>query len=158
VSNECLSKPEWKRVLYSDNRWTLHLLADRLVALQVVDAIRHECVRSALKRTNLLIDVCLENDLVEQRLPPCFRPSVGRPRFICRAKVNRPHLRVQRVIPPQQNADLVATMEDVLEVKKQPYDPRGPQVCLDEQSKQLVPCDPTDARIKLKRLYPSMQV
>jgi len=29
-------------------------------------------------------------------------------------------------------------MEDVLEVYKQPYDPRRPQVCLDETSKQLV--------------------
>jgi transposase len=35
------------------NRWTLHLLADRLVALRIVDAISHECVRSTLKKTNL---------------------------------------------------------------------------------------------------------
>lgn len=33
-------------------RWTLHLLADRLVELRVVDAISHECVRSTLKKTN----------------------------------------------------------------------------------------------------------
>ena len=32
-------------------RWTLHLLADRLVQLQVVDAISHETVRQALKKT-----------------------------------------------------------------------------------------------------------
>jgi len=33
-------------------RWTLHLIADRLVELQVVDAICGESVRKALKKTN----------------------------------------------------------------------------------------------------------
>jgi hypothetical protein len=42
------------------------------------------------------------------------------------------------VIPPQQNAEFVAAMEDVLEVYQRPYDARRPVVCLDEQSKQLV--------------------
>lgn len=32
-------------------RWTLQLLADRLVALKVVDAISAECVRTTLKKT-----------------------------------------------------------------------------------------------------------
>jgi transposase len=32
-------------------RWTLTLLAQRLVALEVVDAISHECVRQTLKKT-----------------------------------------------------------------------------------------------------------
>ena len=32
------------------DRWTLRLLADRLVALGVVDAISHECVRRTLKK------------------------------------------------------------------------------------------------------------
>ena len=32
-------------------RWTLHLLADRLVQLEVVDTISHETVRQALKKT-----------------------------------------------------------------------------------------------------------
>src|ERR1700693_2584316 len=34
------------------SRWTLHLLADKLVALQVVGTISHECVRATLKKTN----------------------------------------------------------------------------------------------------------
>ena len=34
-------------------RWTLRLLADRLVELEVVDAISHETVRRALKKTAL---------------------------------------------------------------------------------------------------------
>lgn len=42
------------------------------------------------------------------------------------------------MIPPEQNADFVAAMEDVLEVYRRPYDPQRPVVCFDEQSKQLV--------------------
>lgn len=42
------------------------------------------------------------------------------------------------MIPPKQNAEFVAAMEDVLDVYRRPYDPRRPVVCLDEQSKQLV--------------------
>lgn len=49
----------------------------------------------------------------------------------------KPHLKEQWVIPPKQNADFVAAMEDVLEVYHRPYDPLQPVVCLDEQSKQL---------------------
>jgi hypothetical protein len=44
----------------------------------------------------------------------------------------------QWVIPPQANAEFVCAMEDVLEVYTRPYDPRRPQVCLDETSQQLV--------------------
>jgi len=33
-------------------RWTLRLLAERLVALEIVDTISHETVRRALKKTN----------------------------------------------------------------------------------------------------------
>ena len=32
-------------------RWTLRLLADRLVELDIVEAISHECVRRTLKKT-----------------------------------------------------------------------------------------------------------
>lgn len=42
------------------------------------------------------------------------------------------------MIPPKDNAEFVAAMEDVLEVYQRPYDPQRPVVCLDEQSKQLV--------------------
>ena len=33
-------------------RWNLHLLADRLVELNIVESISHETVRQALKKTN----------------------------------------------------------------------------------------------------------
>ncbi|MBX9654335.1 IS630 family transposase, partial [bacterium] len=42
------------------------------------------------------------------------------------------------MIPPEQNAEFVAAMEDVLEVYQRPRDPEHPMVCLDEQSKQLI--------------------
>jgi len=50
----------------------------------------------------------------------------------------RPHRRTCWVIPPKQNAEFVAAMEDVLEVYRRPYDPKRPVVCLDEQPVQLV--------------------
>jgi hypothetical protein len=50
----------------------------------------------------------------------------------------KPWLKKQWVLPPEQNADFVCAMEDVLEVYQRPYDPRRPQVCFDESSKQLV--------------------
>jgi hypothetical protein len=42
------------------------------------------------------------------------------------------------VIPPKQNAEFVANMENVLEVYKWPYDPAIPVVCMDEQPTQLI--------------------
>ena len=33
------------------SRWSLRLLADKLVELEVVDSIRHECVRQTLQKT-----------------------------------------------------------------------------------------------------------
>jgi DDE superfamily endonuclease len=41
-------------------------------------------------------------------------------------------------IPPEQNAEFVCAMENVLEVYHRPYDPQRPVVCMDESSKQLV--------------------
>ena len=42
------------------------------------------------------------------------------------------------VIPAEQSATFVYHMEDVLEVYTRPYDPKRPQLCLDEASKQLL--------------------
>jgi DDE superfamily endonuclease len=41
------------------------------------------------------------------------------------------------VIPPEQNADFVSAMEDVLEVDHRPHDPERAVVCFDESSKPL---------------------
>lgn len=42
------------------------------------------------------------------------------------------------MIPPNQNSDFVAQMEQVLDVYKRPYNPRRPVVCMDESPKQLI--------------------
>jgi len=41
-------------------------------------------------------------------------------------------------IPPKQNADFAAHMEDVLEVYSRPFDERYPVVCMDEKPYQLL--------------------
>jgi hypothetical protein len=65
----------------------------------------------------------------------------------------QPHRKEQWVIPPEQNAEFVAAMEDVLEVYQRPRDPQRPVICLDEQSKQLIretrlPIPPAPGRIE----------
>jgi len=42
------------------------------------------------------------------------------------------------VIPPKQNSDFVAHMEDVLDLYKRPHDAQAPVVCMDEQPTQLI--------------------
>jgi transposase len=46
IALTCSAPPEGRA------RWTLQLLADRLVALEVVDTIGRECVRTTLKKTS----------------------------------------------------------------------------------------------------------
>lgn len=46
IATACSQAPEGR------SRWTLHLLADKLVELKVVEGISHECVRSVLKKTS----------------------------------------------------------------------------------------------------------
>ena len=41
-------------------------------------------------------------------------------------------------IPPKQNAEFVARMEDVLEVYARPFDPKRPVICMDEKPFQLL--------------------
>ena len=41
-------------------------------------------------------------------------------------------------IPPKQNAEFVAHMEDVLEVYSRPFDPKRPVICMDEKPFQLL--------------------
>lgn len=42
------------------------------------------------------------------------------------------------MIPPEQDAEFVATMEDVLELYEEPYNPEIPVVCMDEKPMQLI--------------------
>ena len=47
-------------------------------------------------------------------------------------------MKEQWCIPAKANAEFVSCMEDVLDVYQRPYDPKRPQVCMDETSKQLL--------------------
>lgn len=47
IALACSQAPEGR------NRWTLRLLADRMVQLKLVDHLSHETVRDVLKKTNL---------------------------------------------------------------------------------------------------------
>ena len=52
------------------------------------------------------------------------------------------------VIPPDRDAEFVASMEEVLETYEKAYDPQHPVLCMDEQPVQLigetrVPIEPT---------------
>ena len=49
-------------------------------------------------------------------------------------------------IPPDQNAEFAARMEDVLSVYRRPYDPDCPVICMDEKPLQLL----ADARPRFK--------
>lgn len=46
IALRCSDAPE------GTNRWTLRLLADKLVELEIVPSVSHETVRQALKKTN----------------------------------------------------------------------------------------------------------
>jgi len=50
----------------------------------------------------------------------------------------KPHLSKYWKIPPDQNANFVAAMEDILEVYARPYNCNLPVVCMDESSIQLI--------------------
>lgn len=50
----------------------------------------------------------------------------------------RPHLNKYWCIPPENDSDFVAAMEDVLEVYQRPYDPDYPVWCMDEKPFQLL--------------------
>lgn len=47
IATACSSAPEGR------SRWTLQLLADKLVECDKVDSVSTECVRQMLKKTNL---------------------------------------------------------------------------------------------------------
>lgn len=73
------------------------------------------------------------------RIAPRRRPNLAR-NGPPGSKKNelKPHRSQYWCIPPGQNAQFVAAMEDVLDVYQQPYDALRPVVCMDETSKQLV--------------------
>lgn len=63
------------------------------------------------------------------------RATVGR---ILQRNEIRPHLSAYWCIPPQEDAEFVAHMEDILDVYQLPYDPKYPVWCMDEKPYQLL--------------------
>ena len=59
----------------------------------------------------------------------------------------KPWLKQEWCLPPTANSEFVAHMEDVLAVYQRPYDPRFPQVCLDEVNTQLLADTAAGARL-----------
>lgn len=98
------------------------------------------------------------------------RSTIGR---IMKRNELRPYLNSYWCIPPKENADFVANMEDILDVYQLPYDPKYPVWCMDELRYELHAWNDaynrnpspinwqfkaTDSRIKLKKLYPDIEV
>ena len=50
----------------------------------------------------------------------------------------RPHLSEYWCIPPEEDAEFVANMEDILDLYQMPYDPKRPLWCMDEKPYQLL--------------------
>lgn len=50
----------------------------------------------------------------------------------------KPWQKKEWCIPPEEDANFVCAMEDVLEIYKKPYDPKHPVVCMDESSQQQI--------------------
>jgi transposase len=51
-------------------RWTLRLLADKLVELEVVESVSHETVRTTLKKTNSSPGKSKSGAFLPKRMPP----------------------------------------------------------------------------------------
>ena len=66
---------------------------------------------------------------------PLSRASIGR---VLKRNHLRPHLSEYWCIPPKEDADFVACMEDILDVYQMPYDPKYPLWCMDEKPFQLL--------------------
>ena len=56
------------------SQWSLRLLADRLVYLEIVDSIGHEAVRRALKKTNLSLGKNNAGASAQSATPPSSAP------------------------------------------------------------------------------------
>jgi len=85
------------------SNWSLRLLAQKVVELEIVESISHECIRQTLKK----------NGMTSRKIQ-------------------------YWVIPPEEDGEFAAAMEEVLETYAQPYDEKFPVLCMDEQPVQLL--------------------
>jgi len=64
--------------------------------------------------------------------------SYGTIRNVMESNELKPWLKEEWCIPPEQNAEFVYHMEDVLDVYHRPFDPLRPLICFDETPVQLI--------------------
>jgi hypothetical protein len=64
--------------------------------------------------------------------------SYGTVRNVMACNELKPWLKEEWCIPPEQNAEFVYHMEDVLDVYHRPFDPNRPIICFDETPVQLI--------------------
>src|SRR5712692_9651562 len=73
--------------------------------------------------------------LVSSRAPPWHADRIGAHRS---AQIAQTSYIFISTVCQRHRAEFVYHMEDMLDVYTRPYDPRRPQVCLDESSVQLI--------------------
>lgn len=66
---------------------------------------------------------------------PLSRATIGR--TLSKNEL-RPHLNEYWCIPPQEDAEFVAHMEDILDIYQMPFDPKRPLWCMDEKPYQIL--------------------
>ncbi len=66
---------------------------------------------------------------------PVSRATIGR---VLNRNELRPHLNEYWCIPPKEDGDFVACMEDILDLYQHPYDSKCPLWCMDEKPYQLL--------------------
>jgi transposase len=66
---------------------------------------------------------------------PVSKDTIGR---ALKKNELRPHRNEYWCIPPKENAEFVACMEDILDVYETPYDSNRPVVCMDEKPYQML--------------------
>lgn len=77
----------------------------------------------------------LTNEMKVALEEPLSRATIGR---VLRNNDIRPHLSEYWCIPPEEDADFVANMEDILDLYQQPYDKDYPLWCMDEKPYQIL--------------------
>lgn len=66
---------------------------------------------------------------------PVSRATIGR---VLKRNEIRPHLSAYWCIPPEEDAEFVANMEEILDIYQLPYDPLHPLWCMDEKPYQIL--------------------
>ena len=108
----------------------------RLKATGDVEAriVAKACSKAPEGRANWTMSLLSDESAVILETP-ISRSTVCR---ILKRNEIRPHLSEYWCIPPEEDAEFVANMEDILDLYHMPYDPSRPLWCMDEKPYQLL--------------------